>query len=463
MHSLSLLAGAARVDITPPLGTIINGDFVRHYARYIHDPLYAKALVLQNQEITLAIVIVDICVMPKDFLDEVKAGIAARTGIPYTHILISSTHTHAAGSIADVHLVGADLGYRKKLPGLLVESVVKAKEKVRPAQVAFGSVAVPEHVVCRRYIMKDGYKPVNPVTDSTDTVKTNPIGAESWIDQRAAPTDPEVSFLAVQDTAGNWISLLANYSLHYVGDWENGTISADYFGVFSEQIRQRLDAGDDFVGIMSNGTSGDVNIWDFLKPDRYPNRYFEKSKLIGSDIAARVANATENLEWHSAPVLEALYQELPLAVNKPGPAELERAIGILEQSDYENVFADEAGLRSIYAREQILLNEFPDEAACPVQALRIGNGVVGGLPGEFFAETGLWLKAQSPVQHYFTISLANGNAGYVPPPDEISRGGYETWRCRISCLEAEAERKIREALLRQILALSDAAVQTSRL
>ncbi len=65
-------AGAAKVDITPPLGTLINGDFITHYATHIHDLLFAKALVLQNNNITIAICVVDICAMRREFLDEVK-------------------------------------------------------------------------------------------------------------------------------------------------------------------------------------------------------------------------------------------------------------------------------------------------------------------------------------------------------------------------------------------------------
>ncbi|GAB2781589.1 neutral/alkaline non-lysosomal ceramidase N-terminal domain-containing protein [Rhabdobacter roseus] len=449
----SFRAGAAKVDITPPLGTIINGDFVTHYARYVHDPLYAKALVLQDSKTTLVLVVVDICVMPQDFLDDVKARIRARTGIPASHILISSTHTHAAGSVADVHLVGADLGYRQKLPPLLVEAVVRAQEKLRPARVAFGAVEVPEHVVCRRYFMKEGYAPFNPVTGGTDAVKTNPLGAEAYIDRRAASPDPQLGFLAVQGTDGRWISLLANYSLHYVGDWENGTISADYFGEFSQQIQQKLGADDDFVGMMSNGTSGDVNIWDFVDNSRYPTGYFEKSKRIAADLVEKVAEALPQLDWQSTPQLAALTDKVPLATQKPTPEELAAARQVVADSQYEGLTPDEAGLRKIYAREQVLLGEFPDTTSGPVQVLRIGDGVIGGLPGEFFAETGLWLKASTPSPHYFTIGLANGNLGYVPPAHERERGGYETWRCRISYLEAGAEEKMREVLLQLIQTL----------
>ena len=35
-------AGAAQVDITPMLGTRMNGDFISHYATSIHDPFFQK-------------------------------------------------------------------------------------------------------------------------------------------------------------------------------------------------------------------------------------------------------------------------------------------------------------------------------------------------------------------------------------------------------------------------------------
>ena len=70
--------------------------------------------------------------------------------------------------------------------------------------------------------------------------------------------------------------------------------------------------------------------------------------------------------------------------------------------------------------------------------------------GEFFAETGLWLKKQNASKNYFTICLANGYDGYVAPAHEIERGGYETWRARSSYLEVDAESKIRNELLELI-------------
>jgi len=442
-RATQLLAGAAKTEITPPLGTFINGDFVSHYAQWIHDNLYSKALVLQYQDTTVAIVVVDICVMPKEFVDDIKALITKETGISKGNVLLSSTHTHAAGSVASVYLCAADLLYTKKLPGLIVNSVVKAKENLCPAKIGFGSIDVPEHVRCRRYFMQDAYKPLNPVTAGFDKVKTNPFGKEHFILKPESNTDPEVSYLAVQSTEGKWISILANYSLHYVGDWDNGTITADYFGVFAEAIKQKLNAGDDFIGIMSNGTSGNINIWDFWGDSSYPSGKFEKSEFIGKDIAEKVVHSLAHIQWEQNRSLEVQYEELSLAVRKPSDDELEAAKKIIANSRYENLQIDDKGLRCIYAREQVLLNELPDALQFPVQALKIGDGIVGALAGEIFAETGLWLKANAFTQKYFTIGLANGNLGYLPPAHEFELGGYETWRSRTSKLEKNAEEKVR--------------------
>jgi neutral ceramidase len=447
MGTQQFLAGAANVDITPPLGTFINGDFVPHTAKYIHDRLHARALVFQNGETIAAIVVVDICVMRKDFVDEVKAEIYKQTGIAPANLLISSTHTHAAGSVDAVYLGKVDEAYSLALPPLIVQSVIHAKQNLRPAKIGWGSIDIPEHVLCRRYKMKPGYVAGNPVTGGADKVKTNPFGGENFIDHPNAETDPQVAFLAIKDLDDQWISVLANYSLHYVGDWDNGTISSDYFGEFSRQLQAKLNAGDGFVGIMSNGTSGNINIWDFLNPNRYPTQQFEKSKLIGGDIAEKVFNELQHIDWDNSPSLDIQYNEPEINVRKPTPNELQAAERVVAASNYDQMQINDETLKQLYAREQVLLNELPDTLIFPIQAIKIGNGVIGSLGAEMFAETGLWLKQNTPVKNYFTICLANGNAGYIPPEHEFGNGGYETWRGRTSKLQTDAEAIIKNELL----------------
>ena len=442
----SFLAGAAQVDITPPLGTIVNGEFVAYYAHTIHDPLYSKALVLSSGDAEIAIVMVDICGMDKEFIGEVKQSIAQVTGISAENILIAATHTHYAGSIADLLGSPCDFPYRKSLGKKILQSVVEARKKTKPAKIGFVSVDVPEHVVCRRYYMKPGYKAINPVTGGLDIIKTNPAGGEDYIDRRASEVDPELSAIAIQSIDGKWISLLANYSMHYVGDCAYGTITADYFAVFARHITSKLGAGKDFVAMLSNGTSGEANIWDFFQPDRYPKGEHQKKELIGSGLADKLQGALEKIEWKSEVTLSGTLQFVTLGVRKPTADEVEAAKKIVAETDYRLINPDAEAMKKIYAREQVLLNEYPDEIEFPIQALKIGDITIGALGGEFFAETGLDLKKRIATEKYFTITMANGYIGYIPPAHEIEKGGYETWRCRSSHIKENGERIVREAL-----------------
>lgn len=441
-------AGAAKVNITPGLGTRINGDFITHFAHYIHDELYVRSLVLESGDEKIAFVVLDTCIIPEFLATEFKEQISAETGIPFANILISSTHTHAAGSLADVHMGSVDVDYVRGLPALLVASVQEAIASLQPAEAGFAAVDVPEHVVCRRYYMKEGYTYLNPVTGKPDVVKTNPVHAEDFIDRRVSSPDPQLTCLAIRSTSGEWISILANYSLHYVGDWDNGTISADYFGVFNTYLENHFSPEGHMISIMTNGTSGDVNIWDFLDPDRYPKEKFAKSKLIGEDLASRLIGALDAAVWQQNPEVKALFARVPLAVQKPTEEILAAAAEVVAATDYKTINPELAeDIRKLYAREQIYLSKYPDTIYCPIQAFRIGDFRIGALAGEFFAETGLRLKDALRGAPYFTISMANGNIGYVPPGDQLALGGYETWRCRYSCTDETAEEAVRSELL----------------
>jgi hypothetical protein len=101
----------------------------------------------------------------------------------------------------------------------------------------------------------------NPFGRTTDLVKMNPGYQAAGLVEPAGPIDPEVSFLSLQTAEGKPLAFLANYSLHYVGGVP--ALSADYYGVFAERMKQLLGGDDSFVGIMSNGTSGNVNNVNF--------------------------------------------------------------------------------------------------------------------------------------------------------------------------------------------------------
>ena len=71
--------------------------------------------------------------------------------------------------------------------------------------------------------------------------------------------------------------------------------------------------------------------------------------------------------------------------------------------------------------------EWPETVTVMLQAVRIGGLGVAAIPFEVFTETGLEIKARSPLAETFTIELANGGYGYLPTPAQHALGGYETW------------------------------------
>lgn len=450
----TLQAGTGSVDITPPLGTLVNGDFITHYAVHVHQPLYSNALVLEDAGTRIAICVVDICAMRRSLIDEIKKLVTQKTGIPPENVLISSTHTHAAGSVESLLLGAADLPYRLSIPEKIATSIAHANNNLKPAKIGFGAVDVPEYVLCRRYFMKPGFEARNPVTGGLDELKTNPFGAESEIIGPASTPDPELSYIAIKSLDDEWLCLLANYSLHYVGDWPAGTISPDYFAAFSSHFSEKINAGKDFISMLSNGTSGEINIWDFLSPDRFPKEDHAKSDLIGGDLAEKVFQSLPFIEWEGDTKITAKYLDYQSPIRRPSPDEVKKARAIVSSSSYEQLEGiDYATMRKLYARETVLLAEYPDGISFPIQLLQIGNIMIGALGGEFFAETGLALKSGN--KKYFTITLANDYVGYVCPEHELERGGYETWTCRTSFLEPQAEAKIRKALLNMIQEAAD--------
>src|SRR5690606_21664467 len=130
--------------------------------------------------------------------------------------------------------------------------------------------------------------------------------------------------------------------------------------------------------MMSNGTSGEVNIWDFRNPDRYPTGYHEKSKLIGEDIAQAVYASIDDLVWQTDASLDVLYQDLPLRKRTLPQALQAESDKILAATDYETLHhTDEDLYEKIYAREQILLQSVPDEILFPLQCIRVGKIIIG--------------------------------------------------------------------------------------
>jgi hypothetical protein len=441
-----LKAGAAALDITPEKFPIsVNGGFADRQATKASDPLHARALVVDNGKHKIALVVVDSCMLPRELIDEAKALASNRTGIPTKNMLVSATHTHTAPTSTGVFQSEPNAAYVKFLTGRIADAIEQAHKNLAPAEIGYGSANEPGNLFNRRWKMKPGSIAADPFGNTTDLVKMNPGHQNPNLVEPAGPIDPQVSVLFARNAFGKPLAAFASYGLHYVGD--RPALSADYFGVYSNQLGAALNAEvkdpkkPRFVGALFNGTSGDVNNVDFknmpmkLEPG-------ERSRLVAESVMAATKKALADTKFVGDAVFASAEAELELAVRKPNEAELKRAKDILQAAgDRVLTKAEE-----VYARETVLLDKYPATVKLRLQAHRIGDLIITAIPCEVFAEIGLQLKKNAGANPSFTISLANGYNGYLPTPAQHKLGGYETWRARSSYLEVDASDKIIKVL-----------------
>jgi len=446
---LPLSAGAAVVDISPKLGVSLDGYIMKiGPCIEIHDPLHARCLVLASGTTKVALVVCDMTTLTDALVEKALKRIEQRTGLPAANVMLSATHTHSTPriGIADGPL---DREYRVQLVDGIVASVERALGQMAPAEIGFGTGTLPQYVFNRRWHMRDGVMLRDPFGGTSDRVKTNPPrGSENRL-KPAGPVDPAVGVLAVRHADGRPMALLATYGIHYAGGVPRGHVSADYFGVFCRRISELLardTQGPKPVGILANGTSGDIsNGFSFEKrpPRKQP---YEWMHQIAEDLADEVYRVHGGLRFQRRIPLGVATTQLELGVRRPDAQQLAWARDVLSK-----VEADAANRRpsrpEIYAREALELAKMPPEVPVRLQAIRLGQSGIAAISCEVFASTGLALKRQSPLDPTMVIELAGGYHGYLPPPAQHALGGYETWPARSSQLEVQAEPKIRRALL----------------
>ena len=437
-------AGAAVSNITPKIGTSINGNMQDVLVRNVHDDTFARGIVLDDGENRLAIVVSDLCMIYREQLDEAKLRANKYTGIPVENMLMSATHTHSGGTACSVFQSDPDPDYLTFLSERIADAVIRANENRVPARIGWGVGEEPNQAFNRRWKMKPGVVSTNPF-GGTDEVRMNPGVGNPDLLEPAGPTDPEVPVISIQSLEGYPIALLANYSLHYVGGTGSGEVSADYFGMFADRMKELLQADSqhpDFVAIMSNGTSGDINNINFRGGQYKPSERYGQMRVVANTLAAEAYKVIQSIEYKDWVSLDAQQNQISLSVRKPTGEELKRAKEIMSKAEGPIMKTRE----EIYARETVLINEFPDQKQLILQAFRIGDLAITAIPAEVFVEIGLELKESNPFSTSFTISLANGYNGYLPTPQHHKWGGYETWRARSSYLEENASEKIVETL-----------------
>lgn len=424
-----LTGGVARVDITPKRWPVrLVGSFSPQNTESAHDPLHARAMVLSDGETEIAICVVDNCLVVRELLDRAKAKAEQSCGIPSNRQLISATHTHSAPpGLLSWELTEVEKAYQEQLVDGIAAAIAAASKAKQPVSVGFGKSQLADEVNNRRWFLEEGAMPVNPFGDPGDKVKMNP-GRGPDLVKPAGPVDPDFCVLALRDSRNRPLGVLANYALHYVGNIPGRQVSADYFGEFARLLPVRLaNESEEFLAILSNGTSGDINNIRFTgpRPRREP---FEQIRIVAGKAADAAWFAMRDIDdWKGEDTRIRMVERLvTLDRRRPAPEQVDRAREIVKMSEEEKKKLPR--LATNYAERTLKFIEQPEQYEVKLQAIRIGGDIaICSIPFETLVEIGLELKEKSPFPDTFIIELANGAYGYLPTPRQHDLGGYETW------------------------------------
>lgn len=448
-----LRVGAIVVDVSPLVfPVLVNGGMTSRSAEVVNDPINARALVLADGRIEIAIVVVDSCMMPRPVLDQAKMLAFKRTGILTNHILISATHTHSAPASMGCLGTSADPRYPTFLIQKIAEAIALAQKKLQPAKAGWNVRNAAEFTALRRWIRRPDRIALDPFGNPTG--RANMHAGRNWDDVtgESGPEDPDLTMISFQTLDGKPLALLANFSMHYFSGVK--PVSADYFGRFCNKLKAKLGGDENFVGIMSHGCSGDIFRRDYSvrnwKINPLPKGEDFTIDTYADQLSDRALEGYRKIKHRPNLDLAMAEKRMTLKYRTPDAQRLEWAKKIVAEMGDRNPKTRP----EIYAREQVILHERQQTEIC-LQSLRIGDMAITTTPNETYALTGLKLKALSPLPKTMVIELANGGDGYIPPPEQHFLGGYNTWAARSAGLEVQAEPKITEACLQLLEEVAD--------
>ena len=400
----ALRAGAARVDITPPADAALpmSGYGSRTAGfKSIHDPIYVRAIVIDDGTTQAALVAWELIFVPDDVWADVSQRIAREAGIQPEHLVLSAVHNHGAPSIgAAGGRAGANtLAYTKTVEDAAVEAVRRARAQLQPAKFGIGTGAA--------------YLNVNRREQS-------PRGM--WLGYNEnGPSDKTVTVLRFEDLTGKPIALLINYAVHVVVMGPgNYAVTGDLAGAtsrfveqhYSGQIRPRSDAGpriqlrpqdrtaaDGVVALWTSGAAGDQNPIAMENGDDF-TLVNALGRILGEE-AVRVAGSIK-----TSP--DARIRGAQQVANCPG-----RRVepGPTPRAEYK----------------------FTDQDPVPIRLglLMIDRVALSGVSGEVFTLISQRLKKESPFSQTLMLTHTNGSSGYIPNDAAFEPVGYEVTASRL--------------------------------
>jgi len=371
-----LQAGAACVDITPPIGFALWGYAARkdQPSLGVRDPLRARALVLAAGDKRLALVSLDLGRAPTRASMTVIRQRLKQAGIE--HIFLVASHTHHGPVLELDNWPSEKNSYVRQFEQKLVAVILNAAKAMQPARLGIAS-------------------------------KQTALNRNRHSKRDDAPVDRELLVLRVEDKDGKPIAHAVNFAAHpTLRDIAERKFSADYPGVLADLVETETKAPCLFL----QGAAGDLSAH---KPggggaDEFGRALGREVLALAKDIRCTAGRAG----GVNPPVLETREEDFTF---KP-------------RLDLSNPFV-RLTLRQAFFPELIAFYEREyREGVRPHLTIALLDGRIGlvGVSGEFFCGHALRLKRRARLGHLFFLGYCNDYQQYFPTIEAASEGGYGT-------------------------------------
>ncbi|MGP0062049.1 MAG: hypothetical protein ACLQGP_00420 [Isosphaeraceae bacterium] len=405
-HAQELKAGAAAEILSADDAMVIGGGIGPGKARGQEGELRASALVVEDaKRHRVALIACDVLMIERDVLDRAARRIEQATGIPFENILINATHTHHAPTTVTVHGYERDEPFTRQVEEKIVEAAKKAAGRLAPVTFLFRLGEESSVGKNSRLLLGDGT--IYWVGTYDDALR--PTG----------PFDPELPVLAFRRKDGGLEAALFNHSTHTIGTQKPGVRSPSFYGLAAQELEK--EKGGTFL--FFEGASGSTHNLGVAP--------VEATYRIRQAVAAALDAALPR------PVDEvvAIRKEITVKVRHFDEAQDDRAVSAYCNKRIKDTAWAQSTIETFRAMRRRLAPRQGESRKTWVQAIRIGDVAIVGVPGEFFTTLGQEIKRRSPFRYTFVFELANDYVGYIPDQAGFDLGGYQTWTGLHSFLE----------------------------
>ena len=384
----SIHAGVAVVDITPPLELqpILGGygDRMSKPAEGVHDRIFAKALVLKDQENSFALITADIQSFPPYFKAQLVEALAEE-GWDGNEIMLLPSHSHTSIEMMSIHIKNnlniPQIGIFNK--DVLVLTIENLKKAVLNAQANMQPVKV-------------------------GTIRKELVGWNRNRREGNLTIDPDLTITRFDLLNNQPLALLVNWTAHPTF---MGSEDMDFSGGWPGHLQRTMEAlFDSQVTVFYyNGAEGDQRPISQLE---YGSNW-EQAESYGRELGILSWKLAQNIQ--TKPVYEV--HRYITSISLPE---------LTWHPEFMQTGGAEYGLNEETAAYVINLL-FPRTTSST--AINIGDLMIIGIPGELTAELGQEIKRKVLDQtdiHYVTIGgLADEWISYMLSKEEYEKGGYE--------------------------------------